>query len=160
MKTQDLEKEKAILRQIVEASRAIRRKYHAIKMGKIAEEKSLGDMFKPVVSPLKELVNQTRQQRQQDVDQRVVVKKEEEEEEGEEEKDECEGNGEDAAATMAENGVMIGERGDGDIGRAQETMSLSNPHIISDEMVLKMRSNLQKAERDEKRVFVCSGTIL
>lgn len=55
----DFEREKSILRQLAEAREAIRRKHQLIKRGKINLQETLSETFKPVVDPLKKLVEAT-----------------------------------------------------------------------------------------------------
>lgn len=51
-----MSKEEDMLRQIVEASDAIRRKHRMIKEGKNNAEQAMQDAFKPIVTPLEKLV--------------------------------------------------------------------------------------------------------
>lgn len=55
----DFEREKSILRQLAEAREAIKRKHQLIKRGKVDLEKTLNETFKPIVEPLKDLVEVT-----------------------------------------------------------------------------------------------------
>ena len=55
MKRQHIEEEQEVLRQITEASDAIRRKYEMIKRGRADADRLYADMLKPVVTPLKAL---------------------------------------------------------------------------------------------------------
>jgi len=56
MKRQHIEEEEEVLRQINGASDAIRRKYHMIKTGRADADRVYADVLKPVVTPLKALV--------------------------------------------------------------------------------------------------------
>jgi len=56
MKRQHIEEEEEVLRQITEASDAIRRKYPMIKTGLADADRVYADILKPVVTPLKALV--------------------------------------------------------------------------------------------------------
>ena len=56
MKRQHIEEEEEVLRQITEASDAIRRKYKMIKTGRADADRVYADILKPVVTPLKALV--------------------------------------------------------------------------------------------------------
>ena len=56
MKRQHIEEEEEVLRQITEASDAIRRKYQMIKTGRADADRVYADILKPVVTPLKALV--------------------------------------------------------------------------------------------------------
>lgn len=51
----DLEKEKLLKKKINEVSRAIRRKYLALKLGKAEEDESLNRILKPIVEPLHDI---------------------------------------------------------------------------------------------------------
>lgn len=52
-------KEKDMLHQIATASEAIRRKHRLLKTGKEEMQKEMSEVFKPVVTPLQKLVNQS-----------------------------------------------------------------------------------------------------
>lgn len=52
----DLQRKKDILRQLVKARDAVRRKYNLLKFGRENFEKIVGETFKPIVNPLQELV--------------------------------------------------------------------------------------------------------
>lgn len=52
-----LEKDKKLKEKINKASKAIRKKYLALKLGKAEEDESLNRLLKPVIDPLKELKN-------------------------------------------------------------------------------------------------------
>ncbi|KAL6264265.1 hypothetical protein P5V15_004356 [Pogonomyrmex californicus] len=54
--TKDREK---IAKQIAKTSDSIRKKYRALKIGKIAEDTALEKRFKPIVEPLKQIVEKT-----------------------------------------------------------------------------------------------------
>ncbi|KAL6265823.1 hypothetical protein P5V15_002643 [Pogonomyrmex californicus] len=54
--TKDREK---IAKQIAQTSNSIRKKYRALKIGKIAEDTALEKRFKPIVEPLKQIVEKT-----------------------------------------------------------------------------------------------------
>ena len=56
MKRQHIEEEEEVLRQITEASDAIRRKYQMIKTGRADADRIYANLLKPVVTPLKALV--------------------------------------------------------------------------------------------------------
>ena len=56
MKRQHIEEEEEVLRQITEASDAIRRQYKMIKTGRAGADRVYADILKPVVTPLKALV--------------------------------------------------------------------------------------------------------
>lgn len=56
MKTEKISKEKDVLRQIVKASDAIRRKHKMLKSGREANEQAMQVAFKPIVEPLEKLV--------------------------------------------------------------------------------------------------------
>jgi len=56
MKRQHIEEEEEVLRQISEASDAIRCKYKMIKTGRADADRVYADILKPVVLPLKALV--------------------------------------------------------------------------------------------------------
>jgi len=56
MKRQHIEEEEEVLRQINEASDAIRRKYQMIKTGRADADRVYADILKPVVTPLKAFV--------------------------------------------------------------------------------------------------------
>lgn len=73
MRTEDLQKEQAVLRQVIAASEAIRRKYELIKQGRETATRTLTEVFDPIVGPIKELVSETKESQR---------KKDEEEEEG------------------------------------------------------------------------------
>lgn len=51
----DLEKENLLKKKINEVSRAIRRKYLALKLGKVEEDESLNRLLKPIVEPLHDI---------------------------------------------------------------------------------------------------------
>lgn len=59
----DFEREKSILRQLAEAREAIKRKHQLIKRGKDNLEKTLNETFKPIVDPLKDLIEVTDQKK-------------------------------------------------------------------------------------------------
>ena len=52
-----MEKQKSQWQQIVELSDIIRAKYKKIKYNKLSSEKNVNEIFKPVVEPLKKLVD-------------------------------------------------------------------------------------------------------
>ena len=54
----DFQREKNVLRQLVQARDAIKRKYRIIIFGKDNVEKLLNETFKPIVDPLQKLVAQ------------------------------------------------------------------------------------------------------
>jgi len=56
MKRQHIEEEEEVLRQITEASDAIRRKYQMIKTGRADADRIYANILKPVVTRLKALV--------------------------------------------------------------------------------------------------------
>lgn len=56
MSTQDFEHNHKTKQKIIEASNAIRRKYNLIKQGRIQENQEIEKIFKPISSPLQELV--------------------------------------------------------------------------------------------------------
>jgi len=56
MKRQHIEEEEEVLRQITEASDAIRRKYQMIKTGRADADRVYANILKPLVTPLKALV--------------------------------------------------------------------------------------------------------
>ncbi|XP_044588014.1 uncharacterized protein LOC123267455 [Cotesia glomerata] len=56
MKSEDILKQKDVLHQISQASDAIRRKHKLLKLGKDTAEKAMDEMFKPIVTPLKTLI--------------------------------------------------------------------------------------------------------
>ncbi|KAL6264305.1 hypothetical protein P5V15_004413 [Pogonomyrmex californicus] len=56
MDNKDREK---IAKQIAKTSDSIRKKYRALKIGKIAEDTALEKRFKPIVEPLKQIVEKT-----------------------------------------------------------------------------------------------------
>jgi len=56
MKRQHIEEEEEVLRQITEASDAIRRKYQMFKTGRADADRVYADILKPVVTPFKVLV--------------------------------------------------------------------------------------------------------
>lgn len=56
MKSEEIFKEKGVLRQIVKASDAIRRKHKMLKSGREANEQAMQVAFKPIVEPLEKLV--------------------------------------------------------------------------------------------------------
>jgi len=66
MKRKRIEEEEEVLRQINEASEAIRRKYQMIKTGRADADRVYADILKPVVTPLKALVEKEK---------RIVLKK-------------------------------------------------------------------------------------
>ncbi|XP_046587828.1 uncharacterized protein LOC124292979 [Neodiprion lecontei] len=57
---QEIRKEKEVLHRIAQASNAIRRKHRILKTGKESLQETMKDVFKPVVTPLQELVNVSR----------------------------------------------------------------------------------------------------
>ncbi|XP_068989241.1 uncharacterized protein [Neodiprion pinetum] len=57
---QEIRKEKEVLHRIAQASNAIRRKHRILNTGKESLQKTLKDVFKPVITPLQELVNVSR----------------------------------------------------------------------------------------------------
>lgn len=67
MKPEEISKQKDVLRQISEASDAIRRKHKMLKLGKDSAEKAMGEMFKPIVTPLQNLVESSKQKIKQEV---------------------------------------------------------------------------------------------
>ena len=54
----DFQREKNVLRQLVKARDAIKRKYRILKFGKDNAEKILSETLKPIVDPLQQLVAQ------------------------------------------------------------------------------------------------------
>lgn len=48
--------QKSILRDIIRTTNEIRKKYRAIKTGRIESQIQLEDTFKPITKPLKELI--------------------------------------------------------------------------------------------------------
>ena len=54
----DLQREKNVLRQLVKARDAIKRKYRILKFGKANAEKILSQTLKPIFDPLQQLVAQ------------------------------------------------------------------------------------------------------
>lgn len=60
MQSSEISKQKDVLHQIAQASAAIRRKHRLLKSGKESTTQKLSDVFKPVVTPLQELVNVTK----------------------------------------------------------------------------------------------------
>ena len=54
----DFQREKNVLRQLVKARAAIKRKYRILKFGKDNAEKILSETLKPIVDPLQQLVAQ------------------------------------------------------------------------------------------------------
>lgn len=59
MQSVDLHQQRDVLHQIAKASDAIRRKHKILKLGQDASEKAMSEIFKPVVTPLQKLVNQS-----------------------------------------------------------------------------------------------------
>ncbi|KYQ52678.1 hypothetical protein ALC60_08210 [Trachymyrmex zeteki] len=55
----ELEDRERIAKQIAKTSDLIRKKYHALKTGKIEEDTALERHFKPVIEPLKQIVENT-----------------------------------------------------------------------------------------------------
>ncbi|XP_057338453.1 uncharacterized protein LOC130676317 [Microplitis mediator] len=71
MKPEETSKQKDVLRQISEASDAIRRKHKMLKLGKDSAEKAMGEMFKPIVTPLQSLVESSKQKIKQEVKEEI-----------------------------------------------------------------------------------------
>lgn len=69
----DIEREKNMLEQLTVARDAIRRKYQLIKQGKANLERTLNETFKPVVDPLKKLVEEA--DKNNSVDKTITVGK-------------------------------------------------------------------------------------
>lgn len=59
MQSTEFNREKVVLRKIAHASDAIRRKHKLIKLGRQAAETIMDEVFRPVVTPLKKIVNQS-----------------------------------------------------------------------------------------------------
>ncbi|XP_015119299.1 uncharacterized protein LOC107042667 [Diachasma alloeum] len=59
MQSDNLKKETDILRNITQASNAIRRKHKMIKLGRETTERAMSEVFKPVITPLEKLVDQS-----------------------------------------------------------------------------------------------------
>ncbi|XP_015122582.1 uncharacterized protein LOC107045007 [Diachasma alloeum] len=59
MQSENLKKETNILRNITQASGAIRRKHKMIKLGRETTEKAMSEVLKPVITPLEKLVDQS-----------------------------------------------------------------------------------------------------
>ncbi|KAL6258141.1 hypothetical protein P5V15_010062 [Pogonomyrmex californicus] len=55
----NLKDRETIAKQIAKTSDSIRKKYRALKIGKIAEDTALERRFKPIVKPLKQIVEKT-----------------------------------------------------------------------------------------------------
>ena len=60
----DFQREKNVLRQLVQARNAIKHKYRLLKFGKENVEKMLHETFKPIVDPLEKLVIETKKNHQ------------------------------------------------------------------------------------------------
>ncbi|XP_057324649.1 uncharacterized protein LOC130667175 [Microplitis mediator] len=71
MKTEELSKQRDVLHQISQASDAIRRKHRMLKLGKDTAEKAMGEMFKPIVTPLQSLVESSKHKIKQEIKQEV-----------------------------------------------------------------------------------------
>lgn len=53
----ELQRKKDILHKLIQARNAVKRKYNLLKYGKENFEKAIGETFKPIVDPLRELVS-------------------------------------------------------------------------------------------------------
>lgn len=62
MQSAELRQQRDVLHQIAKASDAIRRKHKMLKMGRDTSEKAMSEVFKPVVTPLQQLVDQSMKQ--------------------------------------------------------------------------------------------------
>ncbi|XP_068990129.1 uncharacterized protein [Neodiprion pinetum] len=98
---QEIRKEKEVLHRISQASNAIRRKHRILKTGKESLQETMKDVFKPVVTPLQELVNVSRGTK--------LVKEEVKEELKTETKDEPKNEMEDSFATAEEEDQTVTE---------------------------------------------------
>ncbi|XP_015124944.1 uncharacterized protein LOC107046755 [Diachasma alloeum] len=61
MQSENFKKETNVLRNITQASDAIRRKHKMIKLGRESTEKAVSEVFKPIITPLEKLVDQTKE---------------------------------------------------------------------------------------------------
>ncbi|XP_046740540.1 uncharacterized protein LOC124407973 [Diprion similis] len=102
---QEIRKEKEVLRRIAQASNAIRRKHKILKTGKESLQETMKDVFKPVVTPLQELVNVSRDTKPV----KQEVKEEIKTETMDEPKNEMESEAEDSFATADEEDQTITE---------------------------------------------------
>ncbi|XP_046742530.1 uncharacterized protein LOC124409158 [Diprion similis] len=102
---QEIWKEKEVLRRIAQASNAIRRKHKILKTGKESLQETMKDVFKPVVTPLQELVNVSRDTKPV----KQEVKEEIKTETMDEPKNEMESEAEDSFATADEEDQTITE---------------------------------------------------
>lgn len=74
MKSENISKEQDVLRKIVKASDAIRRKHKMLKTGREANEQAMQEVFKPLVNPLEILANASHTAKNRDTT--TLVKKE------------------------------------------------------------------------------------